>query len=180
MSMGIFVGPAVAPAAMAILMEKASAGACTFGAIAGLCGGLTTWVACAQIIYGKIEISTLGGDYPFLWSNVVSICFSGFVAIAGSLASPDTQFKWKYLGAQLPLVDDMPPPIEAGRSAAELDAFLVKSYNRSVFWANFLFFFLCLLFPFGLYGSGMIFSTTAFTIWIAVFGLWCFIGGLSD
>merc|ERR1711907_908627 len=85
----------------------------------------------------------------------------------------------KYLAAKLPLVDDMPPPIEAGRSAEELDAFLVKSYNRSVFWANFLFFFLCLLFPFGLYGSGMIFSATAFTIWIAVFGLWCFIGGMS-
>merc|ERR1719311_1831484 len=66
MSMGIFVGPAVAPATLAILMEKASAQACTFGAIAGLCGGLITWVACAQIIYGKIEIGTLGGDYPFL------------------------------------------------------------------------------------------------------------------
>merc|ERR1719409_903515 len=34
MSMGIFVGPAVAPAAMAILMQKAKAEACTFGAIA--------------------------------------------------------------------------------------------------------------------------------------------------
>ena len=31
LSPGIFVGPAVAPAAMAILMEKASAQACTFG-----------------------------------------------------------------------------------------------------------------------------------------------------
>merc|ERR1719379_3260390 len=44
MSMGIFVGPAVAPAALAILMEKASAQWCTIGAIAGLCGGLTAWV----------------------------------------------------------------------------------------------------------------------------------------
>merc|ERR1719352_2185886 len=60
MSMGIFVGPAVAPAAMAILMEKASAQACTFGAIAGLCGGLTTWLATAQYIYGEVTISTLG------------------------------------------------------------------------------------------------------------------------
>ena len=39
MSMGIFVGPAVAPAAMAILMEKASPTWCTAGAVLGLCGG---------------------------------------------------------------------------------------------------------------------------------------------
>merc|ERR1719454_1050319 len=179
MSMGIFVGPAVAPAAMAILMEKASAMWCTLGAVLGLIGGLTTWFVVAWITMEEISLSSLGGDYPFLFSNIVSICFSGLVAIVGSLANPDTKFQWKHLAAQLPLVDDMPPPIEAGRSAEELDAFLVKSYNRSVFWANFLFFFLCLLFPFGLYGSGMIFGTTAFTVWIAVFGLWCFVGGIS-
>jgi Na+/proline symporter len=178
MSMGIFVGPAVAPAAMAILMEKASAQACTFGAIAGLCGGLTTWVATAQYVYGEITISTLGGDYPFLWSNVVSICFSGFVAIAGSMANPDAVFKWKYLSAQLPLVDDMPPTIDAG-SAEDLDKVLITSYNRSVIWANFLFFFLCVALPGVLHLGGFVFGATGFTIWIAVFGLWCFVGGMS-
>merc|ERR1711998_787367 len=65
MSMGIFVGPAVAPAAMAILMEKASAQWCTIGAIAGLCGGLTTWIATAQYYRGEVTLATLGGDYPF-------------------------------------------------------------------------------------------------------------------
>merc|ERR1711998_721666 len=118
MSMGIFVGPAVAPAAMAILMEKASAQWCTIGALAGLVGGITTWIVPAQVVYEEVTLSSLGGDYPFLFSNIVSICFSGFVAIAGSLANPDTKFQWKYLGAQLPLVDDMPPPIGAGRTAA--------------------------------------------------------------
>merc|ERR1719454_1046125 len=179
MSMGIFVGPAVAPAAMAILMEKASAMWCTLGAILGLIGGLTTWFVVAWITMEEITLSSLGGDYPFLFSNIVSICFSGLVAIAGSLAMPDATFKWEYLAAQLPLVDDMPPPIEAGRSREELDAFLVKSYYKSLFWANFLFIFLCLIFPFGLYFSGMIFGATAFTVWIGVFGLWCFLGGMS-
>jgi len=179
MSMGIFVGPAVAPAAMAILMEKASGKWCTIGAIAGLCGGLTTWVATAWLYRGEITISSLGGDYPFLYSNLVSILFSGFVAIAGSTAMPDTEFKWKYLAAQLPLVDDMPPPIADGRSPEELDAFLLQSYNRSVFWANFLFLFLCLLFPFSLYFSGLIFGATTFSIWLFVFMAWCFIGGMT-
>jgi hypothetical protein len=178
MSMGIFVGPAVAPAAMAILMEKASAQACTLGAVAGLCGGITTWLATAQYIYGEITISTLGGDFPFLWSNVVSICFSGLVAIVGSLASPDAVFKWKFLSVQLPLVDDMPPTIDCG-GADELDAVLVKSYNRSVIWANFLFFFLCVALPGVLHLGGFVFGTLGFTIWIAVFGIWCFVGGLS-
>merc|ERR1712139_86302 len=179
MSMGIFVGPAVAPAALAILMEKASAQWCTIGAIAGLFGGVATWIITAQVVYEEVTLSSLGGDYPFLLSNIVSICFSGLVAIAGSMANPDSKFQWKYLSVQLPLVDDMPPPIEEGRSAAELDAFLIKSYNRSVFWADFLFFFLCLLFPGALYVSGLVFGPTAFTIWIGVFGAWYFFGGMS-
>jgi len=129
-------------------------------------------------LYKEITLSSLGGDYPFLWSNIFSICFSGFVAIVGSMADPDSEFKWKYLSPQLPLVDDMPPAVDAGRSAAELDKFLQKSYMNSVIWANFLFFFLCLLFPVSLYLSGLILSSTAFTIWIGVFALWCFVGGL--
>jgi hypothetical protein len=169
----------VAPAAMAILMEKASAKWCTIGAIAGLIGGLTTWVGTAQYYKEEITIASLGGDFPFLYSNLVSILFSAFVAIAGSTAMPDTEFKWKHLGVQLPLVDDMPPPIADGKSPEELDAFLVQSYNRSVIWANFLFVFLCLLFPFSLYFSGMIFGATTFAVWIFVFMAWCFIGGIT-
>merc|ERR1719171_1874188 len=88
MSMGIFVGPAVAPAAMAILMEKASAKWCAGGAIAGLCAGLTAWVVTAQYLYKEISLSSLGGDYPFLLSNIFSICFSGLVAIVGSTLNP--------------------------------------------------------------------------------------------
>jgi hypothetical protein len=178
MSMGIFVGPAVAPAAMAILMEKASAHACTFGAVAGLVGGVTTWFGVAQYLYGELTISTLGRNNPFLWSNVVSICLSGVVSIVGSLASPDTVFQWKYLGAQLPLVDDMPPPVDSG-SAAELDKTLIKSYNRSVFWAGLLFIVLCGALPGVLHVGGFVFGATGFTVWIAVFGLWCFIGGMT-
>jgi MFS family permease len=179
MSMGIFVGPAVAPAAMAILMEKASPTWCTAGAVLGLCGGVATWILTAYINYEEVSLATLGTDYPFLFSNIVSICFSGAVAIGGSLAMPDATFKWKTLTVQLPLVDDMPPPIDDGRSAEELDAFLIKSYWRSVASTIFLFVFLCGLFPVFFYGTGMIFGATGFGIWIALFGLWCFIGGMS-
>jgi Na+/proline symporter len=178
MSMGIFVGPAVFPAAMAILMERASAKWCTIGAISGLIGGVITWLLVANAAYGELTLDSLGGDHPFLWSNVVSICFSGFVAIAGSLAEPDAKFKWDHLAAQLPLVDDMPPVIENGKTAKQLDEFLTKSYWRSVLWANFLFLFLCLLLPGALYMSGLVFGATAFGIWISLFMLWCFVGGM--
>lgn len=179
MSMGIFVGPAVAPAAMAILYQKASAKWCTIGAIAGLVGGIATWIITALVLDGEITLDSLGGDYPFLWSNIVSICFSGFVAIAGSMADPDNEFEWKQLAAQLPLVDDMPPPIENGKTAKELDEFLVKSYNKSVLWANFLFLFLCLLLPVTLFYSGAVFGKMGFGLWVAVFMGWCFIGGMA-
>jgi len=179
MSMGIFVGPAVAPAAMAILMKKASAKWCTAGAIVGLLGGIATWIIVAYYLYGFITIDSLGGDYPFLWSNVVSICLSGLVAIAGSLAEPDTTFEWKHLSVQLPLVDDMPPPIEHGLSAEKLDKKLEADYERSKFSANFLFLFLCLLLPASLYFSGAVFGKLGFGIWIAVFMAWCFLGGMT-
>jgi hypothetical protein len=177
-SMGIFVGPAVAPAAMAILMESANAKWCTVGAISGLIAGLCTWAATAQYIFEEVTIQTLDGDYPFLWSNLMSICFSGLVAIVGSLADPNKTFKWEHLGVQLPLVDDMPPLAEAS-VADKMDEFLVKSYHLSVKVAMFLFIFLCALLPGALYLSAMIFSSTMFTVWVIIFMLWCFIGGLS-
>jgi hypothetical protein len=179
MSMGIFVGPAVAPAAMAILMEKASRTWCTAGAIVGLFGGIATWIIVAYALYEELSLSSLGGDYPFLWSNVVSICLSGAVAIAGSLANPDTEFKWKHLNAKLPLVDDMPPPIENGLTPEKLDEQLVKDYKHSVWSANFLFVFLCLLLPVSLYLSGAVFGKTGFGIWVIIYMLWCFIGGMA-
>jgi Na+/proline symporter len=178
-SMGIFVGPAVAPAAMAILMETANAKWCTIGAISGLIGGITVWIATAYYMFeGEVTVATLDGDYPFLNSNVTSILLSAFVAIAGSIADPDTKFKWKLLTVQLPLVDDMPPLREDGRTAKELDDFLIKSYKKSCASALFLFVFLCGLFPGALYASSAIFGKTGFSVWIGVFMLWCFIGGM--
>jgi hypothetical protein len=100
------------------------------------------------------------------------------VAIAGSLADPNKEFKWEHLGLQLPLVDDMPPLVEAS-VGDKMEEFLLKSYNRSVKVAMFLFIFLCALLPGVLYLSNMIFSSTMFTVWVIIFMLWCFIGGLS-
>merc|ERR1711861_4715 len=99
MSMGIFVGPAVAPAAMAILMKTASAKWCTAGAIIGLFGALFTWFASAWYVYDEMppSLNALGGDVPFVLANIVAICLSGVVAIAGSLADPDKKFDWTHL-----------------------------------------------------------------------------------
>jgi len=165
--------------AMAILMKTASAKWCTVGAISGLIGGIATWILTAYITKDEITIATLGGDYPFLYSNIVSICFSGLVAIAGSMVEPDLKFDWSHLGAQLPLVDDMPPPNENGRTNEEVKVLLTKSYWNSVYAANFLFLFLCLLLPVALYLSGVVFGKTGFGIWLVVFMAWCFLGGLS-
>jgi Na+/proline symporter len=178
-SMGIFVGPAVAPAAMAILMESASPKWCTIGAISGLVFGIITWLATAQYMYEEVTIATLDNDDPFLYSNLVSMCFSALVAIAGSLADPNKDFQWSHLSVQLPLVDDMPPKIEEGRNAEQLDELLQKSYKKSVGMAMFLFIFLCALFPGVLYGGAFIFGSQGFTIWVVIFMLWCFIGGLA-
>ena len=57
--------------------------------------------------------------------------------------------------------------------------FLVASYKKACYVANFLFFFLCLLLPIILYASGAIFDAGAFGLWIMIFLLWCFVGGLS-
>jgi hypothetical protein len=45
--------------------------------------------------------------------------------------------------------------------------------------AMFLFIFLCALFPGVLYGGAFIFGSQGFTIWVVIFMLWCFIGGLA-
>lgn len=184
MSMGIFVGSAVAPSAMAILYQKASGKWCIRGAVCGLIGGVLVWLAVAQAESGAINLKSLGGDYPFLWSNVTAICLSGFIGVLGSMLEPDEKFRWEYLSLAMPLVDDMPYcPLDEStgsmKKPEEMDRILVGHYQLSCKVAIFLFLFLCLLLPVSLQLSGAVFGPTGFALWIWTFLLWCFFGGLS-
>ena len=60
----------------------------------------------------------------------------------------------------------------------EMDTLLVKEYKKSVFSTNFLFVFLCLVFPVSIFASSVIYGSGGFGAWIWIFALWCLVFGL--
>jgi urea-proton symporter len=71
--MGIFIGSAVMPISFVLTWDKANATGAVCGAITGLILGLVTWIATASGLEGKVNIDTLGMNYPMLAGNVVAI-----------------------------------------------------------------------------------------------------------
>ena len=109
--MGIFIGSAVMPISFVLTWDKANATGAVCGAITGLILGLVTWIATASGLEGKVNIDTLGMNYPMLAGNVVAICSSGLVHAAMSFMAPQN-FDFSTLNARIQLIDDTLPAFE--------------------------------------------------------------------
>jgi Na+/proline symporter len=173
MSMGNIIGSAVVPVALAILMEKANGTWCTIGAVGGFCIAIASWVIRAAIEFDEVSMDSLGGGNPMLVGNIVSIVSAGIIAIGGSMAKPDTNFKWAMLEA-IPVVDDVIPELKEGEDAASLQ----KDAKRANIQAVVLTVFLIILWPLPQHVSGGIFEPWGFSVWIGAAFLWGIIGGL--
>merc|ERR1711990_23910 len=109
--MGIFIGSAVMPISFVLTWDKANATGAVCGAVTGLILGLVTWIATASGLEGKVNIDTLGMNYPMLAGNVVAICSSGIVHAAMSFMAPQN-FDFSTLNARIQLIDDTLPAFE--------------------------------------------------------------------
>lgn len=91
--MGIAIGGAVGPIYMCLVWDKASATGAIAGAISGLVFGLITWLVTAAGLDGSVTVDTLGGNYPMLAGNLVSIGLSVVVCVVISLIKPQN-YTW--------------------------------------------------------------------------------------
>jgi len=88
--MGVFLGSAVVPIALAITWKKANKWGCIGGAIAGFVVGIIAWlVTTATLNDNVINVVTSGGDYEMLAGNLASIGVGGIVASVSSYLWPE-------------------------------------------------------------------------------------------
>ena len=102
--MGIAIGGAVAPIYMCLVWSKASATGAIAGALIGTVLGFIAWISCAAGYYGSVTVDTLGGDYPMLTGNVVSIMMSLIICAGVSLWKPQN-YDWQTT-REIPMIDE--------------------------------------------------------------------------
>jgi MFS family permease len=173
MSMGVLVGSAVGPAALTILMEKANGKAVAAGAIGGFVMGILGWVIRAAVEFDEVGYGTMMSDWPWVVGNVCAILGGLSIALIGSLAFPDNNFRWSMLNDRIPLVDDVEPPKDQDESDDKLD----RQVKIAIIASVVLTFVLLILWPLPLHSGGGVFSVGGFTVWVVLQFLWAIIGG---
>jgi len=88
--MGVILGSAVVPIALAITWKKANKWGCIGGAIAGFAAGIIAWlVTTATLNDNIINVTTSGGDYEMLAGNLAAIGVGGIIASVSSYMWPE-------------------------------------------------------------------------------------------
>ena len=93
--MGLLIGGAVFPVALAITWTGQTKVGALSGAVIGLCAGLAAWLATAHVYYGGVSVLSTGLEYPTLAGNLAAIMTGLIVTVAVSLAKPDPPFDWE-------------------------------------------------------------------------------------
>ncbi|KAH8827641.1 urea transporter [Flagelloscypha sp. PMI_526] len=88
--MGVVLGSAVVPIALAITWSKANKHGCIWGSIAGFVAGVIAWLVTASTLNGgAVTVETTGGDYPMLAGNLGSIGVGGIISVLVSYIWPE-------------------------------------------------------------------------------------------
>ncbi|KAJ2935430.1 hypothetical protein H1R20_g1666, partial [Candolleomyces eurysporus] len=202
--MGVLLGSAVVPIALAITWRKANKWGCIGGAIAGLCLGIVAWLVTAAARHdGVLTVETTGGDYEMLAGNLAAIGVGGIVATVVSYIWPE-DFDWeatrsinkpapvsKHTEAEKVQEDSdsdkkgeeivstkaasIADSFDANEEANELDPVALSKAFRFASWSSIgLFVILILLVPLPLFFSQHVYTVPGFTGWVAVGITWTF------
>merc|ERR1719235_749192 len=175
MSMGCIVGCAVGPAALTILMETANSKAIAAGALGGFVLAMVGWIAQAASEFGVVEYGTLMSDWPWVVGNLCGILGGTAIALLGSLAAPDKEFRWSMLNDRIALVDDVEPPKDSKLETDDKLGFQVKL----AVWASIvLTLILLVLWPIPMHVGAGVFSSGGFGIWVALEIIWAIVGAI--
>jgi len=92
--MGVILGSAVVPIALAVTWNKANKWGCVWGAVTGFFAGITAWLVTTTTLNdGVINVVTTGGNFEMLAGNIASIGVGAIIATTSSLIWP-ANFDW--------------------------------------------------------------------------------------
>ena len=166
--MGVLIGSAVVPISMSILWAKTSRYAATGGALAGLAGGISGWLASAMVIFGEITITSTGSTTPLLIGNVASITISLAITLGGSFLTPD-RFDFRALKQRILVVDGKIRSLLEQDSDEQMLARASRFCKRAGLAITVI---LVVVWPAPLYLSGYILSEQSFIVWVWLAMMW--------
>ncbi|MEO9295055.1 MAG: sodium/solute symporter [Nitrososphaera sp.] len=165
LAMGVMIGSAVAPIALAVVWKKTSKVAATAGALGGLVCGLVAWIWTAYVFYGEVSIYSTGQMLALLAGNITAIGAGAAVTIIGSIVKP-SYFDFSLMKQRILFVDGRFRGLDGS------DDYLKRSSKSGYKIAIILTLTLVLAWPLPLYISGYVFSETAYTLWVGIAVMW--------
>jgi len=192
--MGVFLGSAVVPIALAITWKKANKWGCIGGALAGLAVGIIAWlVTTATLNNNLIDVTTSGGDYEMLAGNLASIGVGGIIATVSSYFWPE-DFNFDITRAihapsahvhRRDSAEDEDEKksreaveaavVENDESDKELDPDGLQKAFRFAAWSSVvLTVVMIILIPLPLFFSSVVYSVAGLSAWVVVGMIWTF------
>jgi Na+/proline symporter/nucleotide-binding universal stress UspA family protein len=168
LAMGVLIGSAVVPIALAIVWKKTNKMAATAGALAGLMCGVAVWLGSAYILYGTVSVFTTGQDLPLLAGNITSILIGAEVTLLGSIIKPEN-FDFRLMKQKILIVDAKIRKLMEDESDEE---YLKRSSKFGYKYSMALTLVLVVAWPMPLYLSGYIFSQTVYSVWVGIAVVW--------
>nr|QPB67292.1 urea active transporter 3.2 [Bangia sp. ESS1] len=165
LGMGVIIGSAVAPVAMAISWAKCSGAGAVAGAVGGLCLAIASWLGYASTFPGGVNIDNTGKDEVMVVGNLVAILSSAVICIIVSLIRPDT-CDWTSTKS-IPLLDADP----AAELSAEDEAAIDRAMRMITLWGIGLALVLVVAWPLLALPAG-VFSKSYFTFWVILSIIW--------
>ncbi len=167
LAMGILIGSAVVPVALAVMWNKTNKNAATVGAIAGLACGLAFWFGTAYQMAGEITINSTSHEVPLLVGNITSILVGAAVVLLGSKIRPE-HFDFDLMKQKIVMVDGRIRELFGNDN----EEYLRKSSRVGYKVAIALTLIMVVAWPMPLYLSGYVFSEGTYFLWIGIAVAW--------
>ncbi|KAL1988001.1 hypothetical protein VTN96DRAFT_1525 [Rasamsonia emersonii] len=184
--MGVIISAAVIPGSLTLLWKGQNWIAAAFSPPLGLAVALIAWLVTAKSLYGELNVTTTGANYPMLAGNVAALLSPiVFIPILTFVFGPQN-YDYESM-RNIRRVDDSEVAaaahvdlemIPGETTPPDMTEEEVKKLNKAAFYARTLtvVMTLCLLilWPMPMYGSGYVFSKPFFTGWVVVGLIWLF------
>merc|ERR1719240_1811209 len=116
-------------------------------------------------------------DWPFVIGNLGGILGGLAITFIGSFIWPNTDFRWEMLNQEIPMVDDVEPPVD-DEVFTDPD-FLNTVAKIAAAASGVMTFLMIFLWPAPMHLWSGVFSESGFTVWIVLMMLWLMAAGVS-